>query len=670
MASPSLATPYLPHLNGLRAIAILGVLLYHLEETCCPAGYFGVDLFLVLSGFLLLSNLLAPGREQHFHYGHFLLKKAWRILPSWLVVTVGTVFFSLLLMHPAQLATTMLTAASGAVFAANAAVDHSGDYFNPLSQQNPLLHSWYLSLTQQFYLVAPLLVIPLTRSFSRRAAIILLASLALLSLGFHILATMPTPLAESLLRSIGARSAYYHLIPRFWELAAGAGVLLLPELPDCPRLRTLLASAGLVGLTASFYLYDTGSSAVYLTVASAMLAVRYAHAGPTARLLLLRPLQALGGVSFSLYLWHWPVMVFWKYCCFDTPSLLDYVGMIALSLLLASLAHRLVENRRAPLAAGRKTTLRHTALLLSLPIVGFCCLLLNGRAREFASRQPLGQVTLIQHPEVETDADLLRGLESLPDHGLCGKPLRTGSAEAEPRFLLLGDSHAQHLYDALHAACQSAGLRGLYLNNTVAPYHGLIQPQVGADTCRWDAAIEQLLLDYLAAHPGITHVLIAQCWQMRMAEGAATEAATGNSLRTASERQAVTGPGIGIFCDRIRQLGRQPVLLGETPRFPRPCPLEEWHRRELLGVPQRERRMSLEAFEHRHAFPLATLRQLAQQGRALHLELADALRVENAYPASVDGTFWYYDANHLTPVAAQRVVQLIMASLQAVLPSQ
>ncbi len=665
MASPFPASPYLPHLNGLRALAILGVELYHLRADYCPAGYFGVDIFLVLSGFLLFRRLLEPRAAQGFSYGGFLLKKTWRILPSWFAVVIVTTLASLLLMHPAQMGTILRTAGASALFLANSYVDHSGNYFNPLSQQNPLLHFWYLSLIQQLYLVAPLLIIPLARAASRRASCFLLAALALFSFAFYLLTAAHGSWSEALLRGIGAKSAYYHLIPRFWEVAAGASVVLLPAFTERPRLRALLGGLGVTGIVSSFYLYATGSPAVYLTVASTLLAIRYASDGVPARLLALPPVQFLGSISFSLYLWHWPLMVFWKYCCFDTPSPWDELGMLAASLLLASLCWRFIERCKEPAGTGWRGVLQRFSLLLCLPLVLVVALLLNGRAGRFAGERMPGHTMLIHHPHAETEAAALRGLEGLPGLHLIGKPLRLGTPVGEPVFLLIGDSHAQHLYDALHLACVGVGIRGVYLNNTVAPYHGLIQPPVGADTCRWNAAIEQTLLSYLDAHPSISHVLIAQCWQMRMMEGPALDARTGKPLSGTKERQAITASGLGLFCDAIRQRGRQPVLLGETPRFPRPCPLEEWHRRELLGVPQRKREMSVAEFEERHAFPLASLRQLAHEGRAQLLELTPALLVEHAYPARHEGAFWYYDANHLTPEAARRVVnRCILPQLQ------
>ncbi len=198
MAAPGQQRAYFPHINGLRALAILGILFYHLRAAYCPAGYFGVDLFLVISGYLLFGKLLREGAAERFHYGHYLQGKAWRILPSWFAVTLVTLLAATALMHPSRVWDIAMMACSSSFFLADAFADLGGSYFNPTSQQNPLLHFWYLSLTQQLYLIAPLLVLPLTRLRSRRAAAILLAFFGLLSLAFYIITTTTDELGKTL----------------------------------------------------------------------------------------------------------------------------------------------------------------------------------------------------------------------------------------------------------------------------------------------------------------------------------------------------------------------------------------------------------------------------------------------------------------------------------------
>ncbi len=672
MEATAAPRPFMPHINGLRALAILGILFYHLRAAYCPAGYFGVDLFLVISGYLLFGSLLRPGAAEGFHYGRYLAGKAWRILPSWFAATLATLLAAAALMHASRVWDVAMMACSSSFFLADAFADLGGSYFNPTSQQNPLLHLWYLSITQQLFLVAPLLVVPLARRYSRRAAAILLAALGLLSFVFYVLSTSTEAPGATLLRAIGANTAYYHLIPRFWELAAGAAIGLLPAFAGRPRLRAALALTGLAGIVASFYLYATGTAAVYLTVASSVLALRYADAGAVARLLSLRPLQALGSISFSLYLWHWPLMVFWKYACFDDPGPLDDWGMLAASLLLGALAWWGIERHRMPRPGGCRLAALRAGLALSLPLCFLSAVLAYGYSlqRQLVRGEQdwgmlLGCKELIRHPEKECNADALRGFEGLPDLHLINAPLRLGQAQQSPTFLLIGDSHAQHLYDALNEACCEAGMRGIYLNNTVSPYDNLLQDQVGADTCRWNPDIADTLLRYLDAHPGITHLLIAQCWKMRMEEGHAHDGRTGLPLDGKEARLSVTAPGLGEFCDRVRARGKEVVLLGETPRFPSPSPLDEWDRSRRLGVVRPPRLLTAEEFEQRHAAPLGVHRRLAAEGRARLIELAPALRVGDAYPTQHESEFWYYDANHLTPDAARRAVRHLLPQLRA-----
>ncbi len=459
------------------------------------------------------------------------------------------------------------------------------------------------------------------------------------------------------------------------QVAAGAAICLLPALNSRPRLRQSLALLALVLMVAAFHLFETGSTAVYLSVLAAMLAVRYGGKGLAAQLLSLRPVQTLGTISFSLYLWHWPLMVFWKYSCMDSPECADEYGMLLASLLLAAAMWWLIERHRMPRLAGWSRLALSAGLTACLPLT----FLAATQAQQFSLASDesyaqssgchwsrlLGNTQLIRKPCDESEADVLRGLEGLRALRLPNTPLRIGSAEVAPTFLLIGDSHAQHLYDALHEACLEAGMRGLYLNNTVAPYENLRQDKVGSDYCRWNPDIADTLLRYLNAHPEITHLLIAQCWKMRMEEGFAHDARSGATLENRDARLAVTAPGLGAFCDRVQALGRQVVLLGETPRFPHPAPLDEWDRRRRLGISRTPRTMPVDEFEAKHAAPLSTMRQLAAEGRAQLIELAPALQVGRHYPAQHEGEFWYYDANHLTPQAARRVVRHLLPRLQA-----
>ncbi len=671
MSSPSLDSHYLPHINGLRALAILGVLFYHLRADYCPAGYFGVDLFLIISGFLLLRSLLKPGAEQGFHYGSYLLKKAWRILPSWFVVTLVVCVLTFYLLAPSRAGDILKTARYSALFHADYHIDRSCDYFNVFSQQNPLLHYWYLSITQQIYLLAPLLIIPVARWCSRKAAITLLALLSLLSLAYYILTTsvnlVPDELRYTLLQALGTKTAYYHLAPRFWEFAAGFGVFLLPEFAGRPRLRTTLGLFGLAGVIASFYLYETGSPALYLTVVSSLLALRYASTGIAARLLNLKPLQALGTISFSLYLWHWPVMVFWKYCCLEEAGLWGNLAMLALSLVLAVISWRFVESVKTPTRTGWKGTLLRCSLLLLIPIIAVGTTKMHKKAK---NRVVLSgnNTELIMPPVVEQDPAVLRGLESLPGLHMKNSPRRLGVVDKAPCFFLMGDSHAFQLSNSLHLACERAGVSGLYLNNSVLPYQNLLRLANPYDPSVWNRDVAETLLRYLEQQPGITHVIIAQRWESRLRWVEDSDERTGKAIRAEKERMELTSAGLRGWCSSLRAIGKQVILLGDTPTFAPPFPLDEWERYQELRLlqllrPYRERVLSQEEHNEEQQFSHELLQQLAAEGLALYLDAAPGLLENGAYPARVNGEFLYYDDNHLTPAGSDRAMEHLMPQL-------
>ncbi len=675
MSSPSPDSSYLSHVNGLRALAILGVLVYHLRASYCPAGYFGVDVFLVISGFLLFRSLLKPGAEETFHYGSYLLKKGWRILPSWFVLTVATCAVAFYLLPPERCFDIVKTARYSAFFQADHCIDKSGNYFNVYTQQNPLLHFWYLSITQQLYIIAPLLVIPLARHRSRRAAAILLACLGLISLIGYVFTTssmVPITLRSGILGALGAFSTYYYLAPRFWEVVAGVGILLLPDFREKAALRAILGGLGLAGLLACFYLYKTGSPAIYLPVTCALLALRYADSGPAAWLLNSRPLQAIGTISFSLYLWHWPVMVFWKYCRLDAPTLWDEVGMIAVSLLLGALFWACIERRRFPSGAGR---LRRNIACVGLILMPLS-FIIAGTAYKKLTKTIGVNSTLHQIKDTPTEngvqvermkpisESLRRGLEKLPEYGMILPPMHLGAAKDTPVFFLMGDSHAGHLNGALHAACVQENVGGIFLNNSTAPYWYRVHPQQKGDACVWNREIAECLLAYFKAHPEITHILLAQAWQRRMHNYEATDWRDGSVISVGEENLAATSFGLAEFCRRMRDIGKTVIIVQDTPEFKGVSPLDIWKR----CLPDSTHlypncHVTAAEFAAMREVPDKIFRELEAAGLAVCLDPAPALMKDGVYPARLGGTFLYTDKDHLSDAGGRRVVNHLMPRL-------
>lgn len=657
------------HINGARALAILGIVFYHLRATYCPAGYFGVDLFLVISGFFLMQGLFKSSEAGRFDYGGFLMKKAWRILPSWALVTCATVLMALLTMVFSRVEPVLETARFSSFLCADYYIDRSGDYFNTLSHQNPLLHFWYLSITEQLYVLAPLLVVPFVRFFSRRVACAVLIILGVLSLAYYVVTTTPAWFSqecrELFLAPLGMKSAYYHLVPRLWEIVAGYCIVFLPSLNSRYVARQSLALLGLAVVVASFFCFKTGSPAVYATVAGTMLLLKYGDSGLTSVLLGNQVLQKIGTISFSLYLWHWPVMVFWKYMTFDQPGFWGEVGMLSCSVLLGYLAWRFIESLRQPSVYGKRGFFIRGSVLFCLPMIGFGSAWIQ--SSDYIRTSLHGEANVLQ-------MEFKRGVAKPGDSYLQGfrkdlfqyEPCAIGDDAAQPySFLLLGDSHAHHLFEGLDHACKQDHYRGIFLGNSCTPYWNYHLPLKVQGDAQWNREQAEATVAWLAQLHDVKYVLISQHWERRLSCDDGVDWRDMKAL-TQAQRAALTAEGLEIFCRKVQEQGKKVVLLRDTPRFKweEITPYDEWQRCQALGQKVPERVIPVSFYEECNKAPDALFRQLESKGLVFVLDPTPPLCVDGGYRAWIDGELMYKDSNHLSPAASIRVGGFLVEKLK------
>ncbi len=634
--APSQST-FLPHVNGLRAIAIIGILLYHLKAAYCPAGYFGVDIFLVMSGYFLFTSLVREHEKNRFHYGQFLLKKAWRILPSWFVCTIVVCALSAVIMLPGNSYTVLDTAKVSAFFGADYYIDWKYDYFDQSAHTNALLHYWYLSITQQFYIIAPLLLIPLWRYVSRTAAYISLFILALLSLVYYVWTTSPAiPYVERVeaLACIRAHSSYYHLIPRFWELTIGFFLVSIPSFKffRMRLVRDVLSLAGLGLILWSFYRYATGSQEVYMAIVGALLVMRYGDSPLCSRILSVKWLQWVGTISFSLYLWHWPIITWYEYfCLYNETTIWDSVVMTILSLLCGYFSWRWIESMKP--IRGDVRLLKPWTMTLSLPLL-FAVAWGAERCYPVGSTNARKGFVIGYGKQGPQDEDILRGFET---DKLEDKPIYCGTDTSKaPEFLLIGDSHSLHLYDGVHQACTDYHIRGIAWNNMVTPFWGT--SMVGRNT-EWIPEFEPMLVEYLNLHPTVRHVIISMKWTLRMPEY--YYEAFKKTL------QVLKAQGVSV------------ILVMDTPDFPqgRFAPFTMYQRAKWLGYheppPVTVGREEHYAVQRGY---MAFFKGLKEEGLyATIIDLAPPLLRGDSFPCVIDGEMLYTDRHHLTKPASMMV---------------
>ncbi len=309
---------YRPDVDGLRAVAVLAVLFFHTEFAPFRSGFVGVDIFYVISGYLITSILVRELREGKFSILSFYERRMRRIFPALYTVLLFCIVGGTILFDPKEMTAFGKTLLSTTLFVSNFYFWHSAQplgYFDTTAGPQVLLHTWSLSVEEQFYLFFPVTLFLLYRWTKGRVNALLIA-LTVASFGLNIWATQHRPVV-----------AFYWIMPRAWELLAGA--LLATKAVPLLRNRIVREIAGLVGLGMIVIALGVPIASksfpgyfVLLPCIGAWLVMYAGEAGPclVRSVLSFRPLVFIGVISYSLYLWHWPIIVFSRHLPIKIPN--------------------------------------------------------------------------------------------------------------------------------------------------------------------------------------------------------------------------------------------------------------------------------------------------------------------------------------------------------------
>lgn len=330
---------YRPDIDGLRAVAVSAIIAFHLAPKTLTGGYLGVDVFFVLSGYLITSIVWNEISAERFVLVKFYEKRIRRIMPALLVVLAVTSVVASLILLPADLMSYGKSMLATLAFMANIYFWRDTNYFARGAEEKPLLHLWSLGVEEQFYVFFPLLIVMLARHW-RQGALRSMTLLTLVSLGIN-----------TALNVVGGSNPAFFLLPsRAWELGAGSMLPLLPSwLRVGGRRADVLALVGslltLGALLGYLLMPDTLPTALPAVGGTTML-IWAGMSAETAvgRILSAVPAVHIGRISYSLYLWHWPVIVFARYVLVRDLAPLEVATAIALMLALASFSLRLVEK--------------------------------------------------------------------------------------------------------------------------------------------------------------------------------------------------------------------------------------------------------------------------------------------------------------------------------------
>ncbi|MFD2054624.1 acyltransferase family protein [Mesorhizobium calcicola] len=445
-----MAASFRPDIQGLRALAVGGVVAYHFGLTALPGGFAGVDIFFVISGWLITTHLMQEiGDTGRLDLWRFYARRARRLLPAALFVILATLAAGYFILSPQEQA----LYSRGAMFASAYAINlwllrWSFDYFAADATSNPFIHFWSLSVEEQFYLAWPaLLLLAAWLRPGRRTAVAVIGAAGLASFAACMWLTSAAP-----------AWAFYVSPLRAWEFAAGGLATLAPAtlLQHRAALRAALGWLGLALIAAAYLLLSEdmpfpGYLALLPVAGTVLVLVSGVGAEQTGRrawwqslgpaaALSLPPLQWIGTLSYSLYLWHWPVIVYAQMLVPDLTAP-QRLGCGALALALSVFTYHLIENpgRRAGwLTVGA----RALAPALALTGVGVAVAYANAHlAQRNIDPEQRGIERAAEQPSIARAVDKSCLLDF---HTVTPKPCVFGATDAAHTIVLFGDSHADH----------------------------------------------------------------------------------------------------------------------------------------------------------------------------------------------------------------------------------
>jgi peptidoglycan/LPS O-acetylase OafA/YrhL len=335
---PDHAAPmrYRADIDGLRAVAVIAVVVYHAFPKILPGGFIGVDVFFVISGYLITSLIVSDLDGAGFRFAEFYARRVRRIFPALIAVLFATLAAGVWIFLPSELSSLAKNTIASALFGANLMLLSESGYFDIAAHAKPLLHLWSLGIEEQFYLAWPLALWLTPRRW--RTAII--AAVIIGSFGLNIALVKPHPDAT-----------FYLPFTRVWELIVGAALVGLSI--SSAKLREILSALSIAG-GVTFYLFDAtipfpGWAALVPVVGASL--VILSEGSFFNRTVLSHPIAMfMGRISYPLYLWHWPLLVFARFYFFRPLSVLETIALVIASVGLAWLTYEFIEK---PIRSGR-----------------------------------------------------------------------------------------------------------------------------------------------------------------------------------------------------------------------------------------------------------------------------------------------------------------------------
>ncbi len=625
-----------PDIEGLRALAIMPVVVFHAWPSLLPGGFVGVDVFFVISGYLITTLLLQRLATGSYSIGAFYAARIRRIFPALFAMLALVAPACLLLLEPAALREFARLLGATGLFASNIELYRTTGYFEGAAELKPLLHTWSLAVEEQYYILFPPLLALLWRFAPRRIGVaLLLVGLASLAWCLRLMPYDP-------------EWAFFAAPARTFELMIGSGLAWWmsrePEASARPAwLDQAVGGAALAALVAALLLMRAdhafpGPAALWPCLATATLIwVGDSRRALATRWLSVAPLRWIGAHSFSLYLWHWPVLVLTRHLVLDQPTPVQAALAVVLSVLLAWASLRWVE------APVRQSRLAQPVMLMagaSTIVTSLATAWTLTAAADHRAAQP-GRDAVLRAGASDFSADRKRchssGNRWLDYDARC----LFGPETAGKTLAVWGDSHGVEIARAL--GDQATDRRIAELTGSSCP-PALDYTPPGRPRC---AEVNRGFVERLSQDASVDTVLLVARYEFYLnARGAAAFEA-----------------GLASSVKRLREAGKQVLLLDPVPtyRYPVPAALAlRWRRGD---EPAAQGQMAAD-YRIRQAESLALLQRLTADGQAERVELGPLLCGGPRCQVLEGDASLYFDDNHLSMRGAAKVAPAVLRLLE------
>lgn len=675
---------YRREIDGLRALAIVPVILFHAGIQGFSGGYVGVDVFFVISGYLITTILVSDLNNGTYSIGNFYERRARRILPALFVMLALTLPAAYLLLNPTDLRSYAKGLLGAVLFVANITSYMQSGYFDAASDIKPLMHLWSLAIEEQFYLFFPVFLALLWR-FKKIYIVLLVVGLSSVTLW----------VAEVKLDQ-NASAAFFYLHSRAWELGLGALLAfgmhksLWPklELQLIPWVSQLMSAAGLLLIVYAITMFDKstrfpGVSALTPTLGALLVIAFATPVTLTGKLLGSKLMVGIGLISYSAYLWHQPIFAFVRY---QSPEHVTSSVLISLVLFIGVVAYLSWRYVEAPFRHQQRVSSKSIAILSLIGIALICviAIVINAK-RGFPDRYPKELASAFDPYKVkEGEFCKFKKIDGLSDVDVC----EFGDLTSATRVLLIGDSHASSLLGELHETFKRLHVKGervrlLNCNHSVPGMSGdgLVRAAERAiDSCmRSSDAVVGLL--YRDAHA----VVVSIRWSLKMypvtnlLESEIFDNQEGGveyrknkvvnwalaSDGTWTTEGAAKKQAVWTFLNKLKATQKQVFVVYPVPEVGWDLPLYNFATYLQSGTVQQDVSTSYALYKKRNKFVIDTLDDPQLDGvyrirpEDFFCKVGDGQRCM----VQVNWQPFYYDTNHLASEGARPIAKEIASLL-------